>query len=79
MTDRFADGEHGRITKMLTAQNPRAWHGGDFKGITKNIPYLKESGITAIWLTPWYDNPDEAEQLRQAVVSEHELSRLSRD
>jgi neopullulanase len=23
---------------------------------------LKELGITAVWLTPWYDNPDEANQ-----------------
>jgi neopullulanase len=58
MTDRFADGDQGN-NKDVDRKNPRAWHGGDFKGITKRIPYLKELGITAIWLTPWYDNPDE--------------------
>jgi glycosidase len=26
------------------------------------MSYLKELGVTAIWLTPWYDNPDEANQ-----------------
>ncbi len=58
MTDRFADGDQAN-NKDVNRTNPRMWHGGDFKGITKNIPYLKELGITAIWLTPWYDNPDE--------------------
>ena len=61
MTDRFADGDISN-NKDVDRKNPRAWHGGDFKGITKRIPYLKELGITAIWLTPWYDNPDEANQ-----------------
>lgn len=61
MTDRFADGDAAN-NKDVDRKNPRAWHGGDFKGITKRIPYLKELGITAIWLTPWYDNPDEANQ-----------------
>lgn len=59
MPDRFADGDAAN-NKDVDRKNPRAWHGGDFKGITKNIPYLKELGVTAIWLTPWYDNPDEA-------------------
>lgn len=58
MTDRFADGDVSN-DKDVDRANPRAWHGGNFKGITKNIPYLKELGITAIWLTPWYDNSDE--------------------
>ncbi len=61
MTDRFADGDVSN-NKDVDRKNPRAWHGGDFKGITKRIPYLKDLGITAIWLTPWYDNPDEANQ-----------------
>lgn len=59
MPDRFADGDQTN-NKDVDRKNSRAWHGGDFKGITKNIPYLKELGVTAIWLTPWYDNPDEA-------------------
>jgi glycosidase len=59
MTDRFADGDAAN-NKDVDRKNLRAWHGGDFRGITKRIPYLKELGVTAIWLTPWYDNPDEA-------------------
>jgi glycosidase len=58
MTDRFADGDVSN-NKDVDRQNPRAWHGGDFRGITQKIPYLKELGVTAIWLTPWYDNTDD--------------------
>jgi glycosidase len=59
MPDRFVDGDLTN-NKDVDRKNPRAWHGGDFRGITQKIPYLKELGVTAIWLTPWYDNPDEA-------------------
>ena len=61
MPDRFADGDASN-NKDVDRVNSRAWHGGDFRGITSKIPYLKELGVTAIWLTPWYDNPDEANQ-----------------
>lgn len=61
MTDRFADGDQSN-NKDVDRKNPRAWHGGDFRGIVSKLDYLKELGITAIWLTPWYDNPDEANQ-----------------
>lgn len=61
MPDRFADGDASN-NKDVDRKNSRAWHGGDFRGIQQKIPYLKELGVTAIWLTPWYDNPDEANQ-----------------
>lgn len=61
MTDRFADGDRSN-NKDVDRKNPRAWHGGDFRGIISKLDYLKELGITAIWLTPWYDSPDEANQ-----------------
>jgi neopullulanase len=61
MPDRFANGDPSN-DKFIDRGNPRMWHGGDLRGITQKIPYLKELGITAIWLTPWYDNPDEANQ-----------------
>jgi neopullulanase len=60
-TDRFSNGDAAN-DKDADRRNPRAWHGGDFRGIINKLPYLKELGITAVWLTPWYDNPDEANQ-----------------
>jgi glycosidase len=62
MPDRFSDGD-ARLNSPADAppeandrKNPRAWHGGDFRGIIERLPYLKELGVTALWLTPWYDN-----------------------
>jgi glycosidase len=68
MTDRFADGDAANNNpknappSANNRQNPRAWHGGDFQGVIDKLPYLKELGVTAIWLTPWYDNPNEANE-----------------
>jgi glycosidase len=62
MTDRFSDGDTANNTppgsppSAFDRKNPRGFHGGDFRGIINRLPYLKELGITAIWLTPWYDN-----------------------
>jgi glycosidase len=62
MSDRFADGD-ARLNSPADSppeandrKNPRAWHGGDFRGVIDRLPYLKELGVTALWLTPWYDN-----------------------
>ncbi|HEX8250298.1 MAG TPA: alpha-amylase family glycosyl hydrolase [Pyrinomonadaceae bacterium] len=68
MTDRFADGDASNNNpknapaSANNRRNPRAWHGGDFQGVIDKLPYLKELGVTAIWLTPWYDNPNEANE-----------------
>ncbi len=62
MTDRFSDGDptnNGPSDAPADAndrKNPRAFHGGDFRGVINHLPYLKELGATAIWLTPWHDN-----------------------
>ena len=34
----------------------RYYHGGDLQGIIERLPYLKDLGVTALWLNPWYDN-----------------------
>ena len=59
MPDRFADGDPSnneveRGDRMLDRKSPDAYHGGDFEGIRKRLPYLKDLGVTAIWLTPIY-------------------------
>lgn len=62
MTDRFSDGDPsnnsptGAPLGAFDRQNARAYHGGDFRGVINHLAYLKELGVTAIWLTPWYDN-----------------------
>ena len=61
MPDRFANGdptndepaeEHGTHDRS----NPRAYHGGDLRGIGEHLSYLKELGVTTIWLTPILQN-----------------------
>ena len=62
MTDRFADGDPSNNApkdsppEANDRNNPRSFHGGDLRGVINQLPYLKDLGITAIWLTPWYDN-----------------------
>ena len=62
MIDRFADGDpSNNAPKDAPAEandrrNPRAFHGGDLRGVINHLAYLKDLGVTALWLTPWYDN-----------------------
>ena len=62
MPDRFSDGDPSLNApadappEANDHRNPRAWHGGDLRGIIDRLPYLKELGVTALWMTPWYDN-----------------------
>ncbi|MGZ8847650.1 MAG: alpha-amylase family glycosyl hydrolase [Pyrinomonadaceae bacterium] len=62
MTDRFSDGDvannvpAGSPPGAFDRRNARAYHGGDLRGVINRLPYLKDLGVTAIWLTPWYDN-----------------------
>jgi len=62
MIDRFADGDpsnnapSGSPREANDRNNPRGFHGGDLRGIINQLPYLRDLGVTALWLTPWYDN-----------------------
>ncbi len=61
MPDRFADGDTSNddpaVSRgLLDRAKGRRYHGGDLEGIRTRLPYLKELGVTALWLTPIYDN-----------------------
>jgi glycosidase len=79
MTDRFANGDPGNdnpaVSPGLTDRsNPRYYHGGDLAGIRKRLPYLKELGITAIWITPVYDNqntPNEKQAYQGKAITDY--------
>ncbi|MER3500678.1 MAG: alpha-amylase [Candidatus Fervidibacterota bacterium] len=62
MPDRFCDGDPAnndpKGLSTFDRTNPRAYHGGDLKGLRDRLPYLKDLGVTAIWHTPIYDNDD---------------------
>ncbi|KUP09055.1 alpha-amlyase [Bacillus coahuilensis m2-6] len=55
MVDRFANGDSTNdLDSDIT--DPRAYQGGDFKGINEKLDYIQDMGFTAIWLTPVFDN-----------------------
>jgi glycosidase len=61
MPDRFANGDTSNddpaVSKgLFDRHNPRYYHGGDLQGILDHAGYLKDLGVTAVWLNPWYDN-----------------------
>src|SRR5215213_5115333 len=64
MPDRFSNGDRtndapaGSPPAANDRKNARAFHGGDLRGIINRLPYLKELGVTALWINPWYDNPN---------------------
>ncbi|CAF1417108.1 unnamed protein product [Rotaria sordida] len=63
MTDRFFDGNSLNNDPLESVglfdtkfENWKMYWGGDFEGIRQKLPYLKELGITALWISPPYDN-----------------------
>jgi len=61
MPDRFANGdpandEPAEAPGSHNRSKPRAYHGGDLRGIQNHLPYLKDLGVTALWLTPIVKN-----------------------
>jgi len=61
MPDRFANGdpsndEPADRPASHDRSKPRAYHGGDLRGITDHLPYLQDLGVTTLWLTPVVKN-----------------------
>ena len=61
MTDRFENGDTSNDFGGLTQGDSASgyapadiggWHGGDFKGVTQRLDYIKAMGFTSIWITP---------------------------
>lgn len=68
MIDRFSDGDPSnndppQARGLYDRTNKYYYHGGDLQGVIDRLPYLKDMGITAIWLTPWYDNYDRLNEI----------------
>jgi glycosidase len=61
MPDRFANGDPTNDEPRGTAgshdrSKSRAYHGGDLRGIQDHLQYLKDLGVTTLWLTPIVKN-----------------------
>lgn len=79
MPDRFANGDPSNddppaARGMFDRTKPRYYHGGDFAGVIRHLPYLKDLGVTAIWLTPISDNADflnEREKYENQAIADY--------
>jgi glycosidase len=68
MPDRFANGDPANdepavSSGLLDRKKARYYHGGDLEGVIQRLPYLKDLGVTALWLNPWYDNHNRLNQI----------------
>ena len=61
MPDRFANGdpandEPAEAQGSHDRSKARAYHGGDLRGMCEHLDYLKDLGVTTLWLTPIVKN-----------------------
>ncbi|RLB56217.1 MAG: glycosyl hydrolase [Deltaproteobacteria bacterium] len=62
LTDRFKNGDATNDGEPTMASPGAEWDGGDLEGVKEAIEsgYLDRLGVSALWLTPFNDNPDVA-------------------
>ncbi|WP_051177361.1 type I pullulanase [Helcococcus sueciensis] len=60
LTDRFFDGDKANNNpnndESYDTNHLEAFHGGDFQGIIDKVDYLKELGVSTVWITPIVKN-----------------------
>jgi Glycosidases len=62
MPDRFSNGDYsndrvpGMKDQSLNRDSMYDRHGGDIQGVINHLDYLKDLGITTVWLTPILEN-----------------------
>ena len=55
----------------------RAYHGGDLRGVRDHLPYLKDLGVTTVWLTPIVKNGAPEDYHGYGAVDLYSVSRIS--
>ena len=77
MPDRFSNGDKSNdVVKGLaeTALNRDSMyyrHGGDIQGLINHLDYLKDLGITTVWMTPEIENDMEKASYHGYAVTDH--------
>ncbi len=69
MPDRFSNGDKsndqvsGMKDQSLDRDTVYKRHGGDLQGVINHLDYLKDMGVTSVWMTPIWENnmPDRTE------------------
>jgi glycosidase len=77
MPDRFSNGDPSNDSKPGMAETAvnrdsgQYRHGGDIQGIMNHLDYLKDLGVTAIWLTPEIENDEPHASYHGYAVTDH--------
>ncbi|MGZ3764437.1 MAG: glycoside hydrolase family 13 protein [Mucilaginibacter sp.] len=77
MPDRFANGDTkndsvaGMRETSVNRSKMFSRHGGDLQGIMNHLDYLKDLGVTAIWLTPAIENDEPSASYHGYAVTDH--------
>jgi glycosidase len=82
MPDRFNNADPGNDDPIASLgltdrKKPRHYHGGDIQGVRERLPYLQDLGVTALWLTPWYDNVNHLNNLEK-YTADNQRSRAGK-
>jgi len=77
MPDRFSNGDKSNDInanmreKTIDRDSMFSRHGGDLQGIMNHLDYLKDLGVTAIWLTPAVENDEPKASYHGYAVTDH--------
>lgn len=75
MPDRFANGDTKNDSlsgffQGVHRDQPFGRHGGDLKGISDHLDYIKELGVTTIWLNPVLENNQKRESYHGYAITD---------
>ncbi len=62
MPDRYARSTQKELPSDIDVINPNGWHGGNIRGVIEQLDYIKDLGVTAIWLTPVFENDNPSQK-----------------
>ncbi len=77
MPDRFSNGDTkndsvaGMREQGINRSKMFSRHGGDIQGVMNHLDYLKDLGVTAIWLTPAIENDEPSASYHGYAVTDH--------
>lgn len=77
MPDRFSNGDKSNDIvssmreKTIARDSMFSRHGGDLQGIINHLDYLKDLGVTSIWLTPAIENNEPHASYHGYAVTDH--------
>jgi len=77
MPDRFSNGDPsndsvvGMLETGVNRDSIYARHGGDIQGVMNHLDYLKDLGVTAVWMTPEIENDEPHASYHGYAVTDH--------